>query len=58
MEDFHDLLDREPKTQVEAMLCEAIARLSSAPGFTDKTPWEVFDLILADSGDWLAVPAG
>lgn len=49
---FQQLLDKKSKTQVESMLCQSIAALSTQPQFTSMTPWEVFDHIKKTSQQW------
>ena len=49
---FQELLDKKPKTQVESMLCQAIAALSTQPQFSKNTPWEVFEHIERTCQHW------
>lgn len=50
---FDTLISKEPKTELEAMLCEAIASLGAQPGFANKTYWEIFDEVREMSKYWV-----
>lgn len=50
--DFDGLLRKTVKTQAEAMLCQAIAALSTQPQFERMTPWEVFEHVRKTSQHW------
>ena len=50
--EFQQLLEKRPKTQAEAMLCQAIAALSTQPQFEKMTPWEVFEHVKETSQHW------
>lgn len=43
--EFELLMKKENKTELEQILIQAIATLCSHPNFTDKTPWEVYQII-------------
>ena len=43
---FDELLKKEPKTEVEAIFCQAIAQLSTKEGYSHLSPWKVFDVIV------------
>ena len=49
---FQELLYKRPKSKVEAMLCQAIAALSTQPQFAEMTPWEVYEHVEKTSQHW------
>lgn len=49
---FQELLDKSPKSKTEAMLCQAIAALSTQPQFSSMDPWHVYDHIKKTSQHW------
>lgn len=51
--DFNELMAKNPKTQSDAMLCQAIAALSTQPQFEKMTPWEVFEHVQNTCQHWL-----
>ena len=48
---FDKLMRNESKTHMEAVLCQAIAELSTAKGYTHMTPWAVFDKVEKNCGE-------
>lgn len=42
---FDKLLEKSSKTEIESMLIQAIAALSTQPQFSSMTPWEIFEHI-------------
>ncbi|KKN75641.1 hypothetical protein LCGC14_0378790 [marine sediment metagenome] len=42
---FDQLMRKEDKSHMEAVLCQAIAELSTLDGYSHLTPWAVFDLV-------------
>ena len=49
---FQELLNKRPKTQAEAMLCQAIAALSTQSQFSKNTTWEIFEHIEKTCQHW------
>ena len=49
---FQELLKKTPKTKTEAVLCQAIAALSTQPQFSHLTPWEVYDHVKSTAQHW------
>ena len=49
---FEVLLKRNPKTQTDAMLCQAIAALSTQEQFAKMSPNQVFDHIKNTCQHW------
>jgi len=47
---FDDVLKKSPKTDIEAILCQAIACLSTQTDFSHLDPWQVFDQVQKMSG--------
>ena len=42
---FDELMDKSSKTEVESMLIQSIAALSTQSQFSSMTPWEIFEHI-------------
>lgn len=42
-DEFDVLLRKENKTELEQILIQCIATLSSHPNFQDKSPWEIYE---------------
>lgn len=42
---FDKLMRKEDKSHMEAVLCQAIAELSTLDGYSHMTPWDVFDKV-------------
>ena len=40
---FDELMDKPSKSEVETILIQAIAALSTQDQFSSMTPWEIFD---------------
>ena len=51
---FDEILRTEDKPEAEAYLCQAIAELSTCQGYSDKSPWEVFEVVKSHSDIWLS----
>ncbi len=49
---FDELMQKNPKTQTDAMLCQAIAALSTQPQFGEMTPWDVFEHVKNTCQQW------
>lgn len=49
---FDELMSKNPKSQVDAMLCQAIAALSTQPQFENWSPWLIFDHIQNTCQHW------
>lgn len=46
------LMSRNPKTQADAMLCQAIAALSTQEQFAKMSPWDVFEHVKNTCQHW------
>ena len=46
---FDELMDKPSKTEVEVILIQAIAALSTQEQFSSMTPWEVFEHVQKDA---------
>ena len=42
---FDELMDKPSKTEVESILIQAIAALSTQSQFSSMTPWDIFEHI-------------
>ena len=49
---FTELVQKTPKTQAEAMLCQAIVALSSHPQFENVDFWRIFEHLEKTAQHW------